>query len=76
MLLGVSALPLISDCVEKHMNEQNITLSLNLVNGVLQYLGTRPYGEVFQLVQTIQEQAIPQIKVPEVAEPEVVGGTD
>jgi hypothetical protein len=73
---GVTALPLISDCVEKHMNEQNITLSLNLVNGVLQYLGTRPYGEVFQLVQAIQEQAIPQIKVPEVAEPEVVGGTD
>jgi hypothetical protein len=58
------------------MNEQNITLSLNLVNGVLQYLGTRPYGEVFQLVQAIQEQAIPQIKVPEVAEPETVGGTD
>ena len=78
MLLGVTALPLISDCVEKHMNEQNITLSLNLVNGVLQYLGTRPYGEVFQLVQAIQEQAIPQIKVPEVAEPvaEAAGGTD
>jgi hypothetical protein len=56
------------------MNEQSITLSLNLVNGVLQYLGTRPYGEVFPLVQAIQEQAIPQIKVPEVAEP--VGGTD
>jgi hypothetical protein len=58
------------------MNEQNITLSLNLVNGVLQYLGTRPYGEVFQMVQAIQEQAIPQIKVPEVAEPEAAGGTD
>lgn len=48
------------------MNEQNITLSLGLVNGVLQYLGTRPYGEVFQLVQAIQEQAIPQLSVPEV----------
>jgi hypothetical protein len=57
------------------MNEQSITLSLNLVNGVLQYLGTRPYGEVFQMVQAIQEQAIPQVKVPEVAD-EVVGGTD
>jgi hypothetical protein len=76
MLLGVTALPLISDCVEKHMNEQSITLSLNLVNGVLQYLSTRPYGEVFPLVQAIQEQAIPQIKVPEVAEPETVGGAD
>lgn len=48
------------------MNEQNITLSLGLVNGVLNYLGTRPYGEVFQLVQAIQEQAIPQLPVPEV----------
>lgn len=78
MLLGVTALPLISDRVEKHMNEQNITLTVPLLNGVLQYLGTRPYGEVFQLVQAIQEQAIPQIKVPEVAEPvaEAAGGTD
>ena len=58
------------------MNEQTITLSLNLVNGVLQYLGTRSYGEVFQLVQAIQEQAIPQIKVPEVAEAQAAGGTD
>lgn len=48
------------------MNEQNITLSLGLVNGVLNYLGTRPYGEVFQLVQAIQEQAIPQLPMPEV----------
>jgi hypothetical protein len=56
------------------MNEQNITLSLNLVNGVLQYLGTRPYAEVAGLVQAIQEQAIPQVKVPDVAEP--VGRTD
>jgi hypothetical protein len=59
------------------MNEQNITLSLGLVNGVLQYLGTRPYGEVLQLVQAIQEQAIPQIPMPE-AKPEeaAAGGTD
>ena len=49
------------------MNEQ-INLTVPLVNGILQYLGTRPYGEVFQLVQAIQEQA---------AKPdEAVGGTD
>lgn len=58
------------------MNEQNINLSLSLVNGVLQYLGTRPYGEVFQLVQVIQEQAAPQIKVPEVSEPDPAGSAD
>jgi hypothetical protein len=38
-----------------------ITLTLGLVNGVLQYLGTRPYQEVFQMVQAIQEQAAPQV---------------
>lgn len=59
------------------MNEQTVTLSLGLVNGVLQYLGTRPYGEVFQLVQAIQEQAIPQIPMPEAKAEEVTaGGTD
>jgi hypothetical protein len=46
------------------MNEQ-ITLSTPLVNGILQYLGTRPYGEVFQLIQAIQEQAAPQVKPQE-----------
>jgi hypothetical protein len=50
------------------MNDQNVTLSLNLVNGVLQYLGTRPYQEVFPLVQEIQAVVIPQLKVPEAPE--------
>jgi len=40
----------------------NIELSLSLVNGILQYLGTRPYGEVFQIISAIQEQAAPQVK--------------
>lgn len=54
------------------MNEQNITLSLGLVNGILNYLGTRPYGEVFHLVQTIQEQAIPQLPEVKPEAPETV----
>jgi hypothetical protein len=41
-----------------------ITLTLGLVNGILQYLGTRPYAEVFPLVQEIQAQAMPQVPVP------------
>lgn len=45
-----------------------ITLTLGLVNGILQYLGTRPYGEVFQIVQEIQAQAIPQVPTPDPAE--------
>jgi len=60
------------------MNEQTITLPLNLVNGVLQYLGTRPYGEVYQLVQALQQVAAPQLtEAPQ--EPQAAhaaGGTD
>ena len=48
------------------MDDKKIELSLNLVNGILQYLGTRPYQEVFPLVQEIQAQAIPQVPMPEV----------
>ena len=47
------------------MNDQKIELSLSLVNGILQYLGSRPYGEVFNLVNAIHEQATPQIQVPQ-----------
>jgi hypothetical protein len=57
------------------MSDQTITLTLPLLNGVMQYLGTRPYSEVFQLVQAIQEQAGPQVKAAEPEAP-VVGGTD
>jgi hypothetical protein len=52
------------------MNDQKIELSLNLVNAVLQYLGTKPFQEVFQLVQAVQEQAIPQMPMPAAAQPE------
>lgn len=50
------------------MNDQDISLKLSLINNVLSYLGTRPYGDVFQLVQEIQAQAVPQVKVPQPAE--------
>jgi len=43
------------------MNDQKVELTVELINGILQYLGTRPYQEVFRLVQTIQEQAAPQV---------------
>lgn len=46
------------------MNDQKVELSLSLINGILQYLGSRPYGEVFNLVNAIHEQATPQIQVP------------
>ena len=52
------------------MNDTKIELTLPLVNAVLQYLGTRPYQEVFPLVQAIQEQATPQLPVPDVTKSE------
>jgi hypothetical protein len=34
-----------------------ITLSTQLVNTILQYLGSKPYAEVFQLIGAIQKEA-------------------
>ena len=51
------------------MNE-DVKVSLQLVNGLLQYLGTRPYGEVFQIVNAIHAEVQPQIPRPETAKPD------
>lgn len=48
--------------------DTKITLTLNLVNGILNYLGTKPYAEVFALVQEIQSQALPQLPTPDPAQ--------
>jgi hypothetical protein len=45
-----------------------ITLSINLVNQVMGYLGTRPYQEVFQLVEGLQAEAKAQTPAPASAE--------
>jgi hypothetical protein len=39
-----------------------VTLDIALVNQIMQYLGTKPYQEVFQLVQLVQAQAASQVK--------------
>ena len=44
---------------------EKITLSTNLVNAILQYLGKHPYVDVFQLVEAIQKEAKEQ-KIEEV----------
>jgi hypothetical protein len=36
-------------------------IDIEVVNQVLGYLGTRPYQEVFSLIQAIQDAAKPQI---------------
>jgi len=48
------------------MNE-DVKVTLPLVNGILQYLATRPYGEVFQIVNAIHAEVQPQLPMPEVA---------
>ena len=46
-----------------------IKLSTNLVNAILQYLGNRPFAEVAGLIQAVQQEAAKQGAQP-VAEPE------
>lgn len=45
------------------MQDQDITLKLSLINGLLNYLGTRPFAEVANVIQAIHEQVVPQIQV-------------
>ena len=54
------------------MNDQKIELTLGLINGLLQYLGSRPYAEVEGLIGAIREQATPQVQVPEIQGKETV----
>ena len=36
---------------------EKLTLSTQLVNGILQYLGTQPYAQVAQLIAEVQKEA-------------------
>jgi len=60
------------------MNEElntpiSLTLPLGAVNMVLAALAKAPYEQVADLVQSIREQAIPQVPLPEMKEaPEAV----
>lgn len=40
---------------------EKISLSTNLVNGILQYLGSQPYAQVANLIAGIQQEAQGQI---------------
>ncbi len=39
-----------------------LSLSMTLVNQILAYLGTRPYRDVYQLIQALQKEAEQQVK--------------
>lgn len=41
-----------------------INLSVETVNAILGYLGTRPYQEVYQLIAAIQAAAAPKEEPP------------
>ena len=71
MVKGVFPLPHLSGALERTMNDKKIELTLGLVNAVMQYLGTRPYAEVADMIQAIREQAIPQVPMPEAKAEEV-----
>lgn len=48
---------------------ETLQLSTQLVNAILQYLGTRPFVEVASLINGIQREAEPQIVKPAEEEP-------
>jgi hypothetical protein len=54
------------------MAMEKLTLTTNLVNGILQYLGNQPYAQVAQLIQGIQQEAQAQATQPEKVEAEPV----
>jgi hypothetical protein len=39
---------------------QNITLSVQTINAVMSYLGTKPFQEVFQIIEAIQKEVSAQ----------------
>lgn len=46
------------------MQDQDVKLKLSLINGLLNYLGTRPFMEVADIIMAVREQAQPQIQMP------------
>jgi hypothetical protein len=47
---------------------EKITLSIQLLNQIMAYLGTQPYQGVFQLIDAIQKEAREQTQVSQEAE--------
>lgn len=48
---------------------EKLTLSVNVINAVLQYLDTRPHNEVRRLIDAIQQEAQQSAQVAQAAQP-------
>ena len=48
---------------------EKLQISTQLLNSIMGYLGTRPYQEVFQLIEAIQNEAKNQAPVQPDSEP-------
>jgi hypothetical protein len=59
--------------MNKELKNLQIELSLNDLNSILEALGHLPYVQVFNLVESLRQQAIAQVKAQQgpVAEPEL-----
>lgn len=53
--------------ITRRVKMEKVTLSTQLVNAILQYLGQRPFVEVQQLINGIQQEAQGQFPAPEAA---------
>jgi|CryBogDrversion2_7_1035282.scaffolds.fasta_scaffold44924_2 hypothetical protein len=49
---------------------EKLSLSLNVVNGIMQYLNTKPHGEVRALIDAIEAEAKDQLPAQVQQEPE------
>jgi hypothetical protein len=52
---------LINGALMSDNSTEKLSISSVLLNTVFQYLGTRPYHEVFQMIQDIQKEVSPQL---------------
>ena len=54
------------DTTDNGANDMDkITISVQILNQVMGYLGARPYQEVYQLITSLQDEAKEQLAVKE-----------
>jgi hypothetical protein len=46
-----------------------VTLSLEVVNSIFEYLGTKPYNEVHKLFKAVEQDALNHIPMPTESKP-------